>query len=313
MWPGLGMPAPAPGIENRMSADSTTDTSTPVAFLGLGTMGGPMAANIARAGFPTTVWNRSPGKSGTPEEAGANVASSAAEAARDARVVVTMLTGDQVLDDLLFGDGGVADAMSDGDVLVEMSTTSPDFVREAAQRLAGRGVRVVDAPVFGSSEPAASGDLWAVVGAAEEDLAAVRPVLDSMAGTVWHLGDVGAGSQMKVCGNLVVTGMLSLLAESLTLGRSGGLDQRQMIEVLGSIDFQSPLFGAKGGQMVDENWQPGFALKHALKDIGLAQDSGAKLGVPLRTVAGVREDFAAAVDAGHGEDDVAAVVLGLQS
>lgn len=270
-----------------------------------------MAANLARAGFPTTVWNRSPGKSGVAEQAGATVAGSAAEAARDAKVVVTMLTGDDVLEDLLFGDGEVAEALSEGDTLLEMSTTSADFVRNAADRLAQRGVAVVDSPVFGSSEPAASGDLWAVVGAEADDLEKVRPVLDAMAGTVWHLGSVGAGSQMKVCGNLVVTGMLSLLAESLTLGKAGGLDRSQMLEVLGSIDFQSPLFGAKGGQMVDEKWEPGFALKHALKDIGLAQSSGATLGVPLRTVAGVREDFAAAVDAGHGDDDVAAVVLGL--
>jgi 3-hydroxyisobutyrate dehydrogenase-like beta-hydroxyacid dehydrogenase len=291
---------------------TSSPANTPVTFLGLGTMGGPMAANIARAGFPTTVWNRSPGKSGAAEQAGATVAESAAEAAQGARILVTMLTGDDVLEDLLFGDGGVADALSDGDTLIEMSTTSPDFVRDAATRLADRGVRVVDSPVFGSSEPAASGDLWAVVGADEGDLDDVRPVLEAMVGTIWHLGTVGAGSQMKVCGNLVVTGMLSLLAESLTLGKAGGLDRRQMIEVLGAIDFQSPLFGAKGGQMVDEDWAPGFALKHALKDIGLAQASGKSLGVPLRTVAGVREDFAAAVDAGHGDDDVSAVVLGLQ-
>jgi 3-hydroxyisobutyrate dehydrogenase-like beta-hydroxyacid dehydrogenase len=290
---------------------SESPSNTPVAFLGLGTMGGPMAANIARAGFPTTVWNRSPGKSGTAEAAGASVASSAAEAARGARVVVTMLTGDDVLEDLLFGSGGVADALGNGDTLIEMSTTSPDFVREAAKRLADRGAHLVDSPVFGSSEPAASGDLWAVVGAEDADLERVRAVLGAMTGTIWHLGGVGAGSQMKVCGNLVVTGMLSLLAESLTLGRSAGLDRRQMIEVLGAIDFQSPLFGAKGSQMVDEDWQPGFAIKHALKDIGLAQKSGQAFGVPLRTVAGVREDFAAALDAGHGEDDVAAVVLGV--
>jgi 3-hydroxyisobutyrate dehydrogenase-like beta-hydroxyacid dehydrogenase len=271
-----------------------------------------MAANIARAGHPTTVWNRSPGKSGPAEDAGAAVASSAAEAVSGAGVVVTMLTGDDVLEDLLFGSGGVAAALGRDTTLIEMSTTSPDFVRDAAERLAEYEVQVVDSPVFGSSEPAASGDLWAVVGAEAEDLERVRPVLDAMAGTVWHLGPVGAGSQMKVCGNLVVTGMLSLLAESLTLGKAGGLDRSQMIEVLGNIDFQSPLFGAKGAQMVDEDWTPGFALKHALKDIGLAQRSGERLGVPLRTVSGVREDFAAAVDSGHGDDDVAAVVLGLQ-
>jgi 3-hydroxyisobutyrate dehydrogenase len=294
-----------------MSEASDQQHQPRVAFLGLGTMGGPMAANIARGGFPTTVWNRSPGKSGTPEQAGASVASSAAEAVGEADVVVTMLTGDDVLDDLLFGAGGVADAMRSGATLVEMSTTSPTFVRTAAEKLAKQEISVVDSPVFGSSEPAASGDLWAVVGAEDADLEKVRPVLEAMAGTVWHLSGVGAGSQMKVCGNLVVTGMLSLLAESLTLGQNGGLDRRQMIEVLGAIDFQSPLFGAKGGQMVDEDWQPGFALKHALKDIGLALASGDDLGVPLRTVAGVREDFQAAVNAGHGDDDVAAVVLGL--
>src|SRR4051794_30737570 len=154
--------------EGSPTSDTVT-TDTPVAFLGLGTMGGPMAANVARAGFPTTVWNRSPGKSGPPEDAGASVASTAAEAASAARVVVTMLTGDSVLEDLFFGDdpdsGGVASALNPGDVLIEMSTTSPEWMRDAAKRLSDRGVVVVDSPVFGSSEPAASGELWAVVGA----------------------------------------------------------------------------------------------------------------------------------------------------
>jgi 3-hydroxyisobutyrate dehydrogenase-like beta-hydroxyacid dehydrogenase len=282
--------------------------TTSVGFIGLGLMGGPMAANVARAGFPLTVWNRTPGKCEPVRELGARVAADAAEAAAASDVLVTMVSDDAALDDLLFGSGGVADALPSGAVVVDMSTTSPACMESVAQRLGQRGVRLVDAPVFGSTEPATTGNLWAVVGADPGDLARVRPVLDAMCGTIFAMGPVGAGSLMKVCGNLVVTGMIALLGESLTLGSSGGLEPAAMLDVLDAIDFTSPLWKGKGSLVVDGDFAPRFPLRHALKDVRLARSVAAARGLDLRVVAGAEQEYAAAADAGHQDEDVVAVV-----
>jgi 3-hydroxyisobutyrate dehydrogenase-like beta-hydroxyacid dehydrogenase len=285
-----------------------SDTSTATGFIGLGLMGGPMAANVARAGFPLIVWNRTPSKAEPVRELGAQVASDAAGVAAASDVLITMVSDDAALEDLFFGTGAVAAALRPGAVVVDMSTTSPACMESLATRLAERDVRLVDAPVFGSTEPATTGDLWAVVGADADDLARVRPQLDAMCGTVFHLGPVGAGSLMKVSGNLVVTGMIALLAESLTLGTRGGLDAGAMLDVLDAIDFTSPVWKGKGSLVVEEDYAPRFPLRHALKDVRLARTVAATHGLDLRVVAGAEEEYAAAVGAGHQDEDVMAVV-----
>jgi 3-hydroxyisobutyrate dehydrogenase-like beta-hydroxyacid dehydrogenase len=285
-----------------------SDTSTATGFIGLGLMGGPMAANLARAGFPLTVWNRTPGKAEPLRNLGAHVASDAAGVAAASDVLITMVSDDDALEDLLFGNGAVAAALRPGAVVVDMSTTSPACMESVAGRLAERDVRFVDSPVFGSTEPATTGDLWAVAGADADDLARVRPQLDAMCGTVFHLGPVGAGSLMKVSGNLVVTGMIALLAESLTLGTRGGLDARAMLDVLDAIDFTSPVWKGKGSLVVEEDYAPRFPLRHALKDVRLARSVAATHGLDLRVVAGAEEEYAAAVGSGHQDEDVMAVV-----
>lgn len=284
-------------------------TSLPITgFIGLGLMGGPMSANVARAGFPLIVWNRTVAKAEPLRALGATVAGSAAEVARACQVLITMVSDDEALEDLLFGSGGVASALATGSVVVDMSTTSPQCMERVAARLADLGVRLVDSPVFGSTEPAVSGDLWAVAGAEPDDLDRVRPQLDAMCATVFEMGAVGAGSLMKVSGNLVVTGMIALLAESLTLGGRGGLDPLAMLEVLDAIDFTSPLWKGKGALVVNDDYAPRFPLRHALKDVRLARAVAAASGLDLRVVAGAEEDYARAACAGHADDDVMAVV-----
>jgi 3-hydroxyisobutyrate dehydrogenase-like beta-hydroxyacid dehydrogenase len=282
--------------------------TTGTGFIGLGLMGAPMAANLARAGFPLTVWNRSPQKAEPLRELGASVADSAADVATASDVLVTMVSDDAALEDLLFGAGAVADRLRPGAVVVDMSTTSPGCMESASARLRERGARLVDAPVFGSTEPATTGDLWAVVGADPDDLARVRPQLDAMCGTVFPMGPVGAGSLMKVSGNLVVTGMIALLGESLTLGGRGGLEPAAMLEVLDAIDFTSPVWKGKGSLVVEDDYAPRFPLRHALKDVRLARSVAASHGLDLRVVAGAEEEYAAAAGSGHQDEDVMAVV-----
>lgn len=288
-------------------------TGTATGFIGLGLMGGPMAANVARAGFPLTVWNRTSAKTEPLRELGVTVARSAAQVGAVSDVLITMVTDDAALEDLLFGAGDVAAAMRPGTVLVDMSTTSPQCMQRVQARLADHNIQLVDSPVFGSTEPAVSGDLWAVVGASPENLTRVRPQLEAMCGTVFEMGPVGAGSLMKVSGNLIVTGMIALLAESLTLGSRGGLDPSSMLTVLDAIDFTSPLWMGKGSLVVKEDYTPRFPLRHALKDIRLARSVGIASGLDLRVVAGVEEDYAAAAVTGHQDEDVMAVVHAIRA
>ena len=277
-------------------------------FIGLGVMGQPMATNLVKSSLETTVYNRTAEKAERVRSEGAHVAASIADVGRDCDVIITMLAGDDSVDEVIFGSDGLADHAADGTVIVNMSTTSIEFARSTWDRLAERSLAFVDAPVFGSSNEAAAGELWAVVGAAEDDLQKVRPQLDAMCAAVHRMGDPGAGSAMKLSGNLIVAGMIELLGEGLSLGGRAGLDLDQMMAVLGTIDFRSPIYDAKGAAVLAEQFSPGWPLKHAVKDVGLAQREGQRLGLPMQALAGILASYQDALDAGHGDDDAVAVI-----
>ena len=283
-----------------------------VGFIGLGLMGGPMAANIARSGLPLTVWNRTAAKSAPVVDAGATLAETPAAVGAASDVLVTMLSDDAAVEDVLFGSGGVAAQMVAGSVVVDMSTTSPEAMRRIAARLAESGIDFVDAPVFGSTGPATTGDLWIVAGADEAVLDRVRPVLEPMSQAIYHMGPVGAGSSMKVAGNLVVTGMIALLGESLTIAKSGGIEPQAVIDVLNQIDFASPVWSGKGDLVVNDDFAPRFPLKHALKDVRLALAVAKANGIDLKIVPGSEAAYAAAADLGLTEEDVMAVIKGVR-
>jgi 3-hydroxyisobutyrate dehydrogenase and related beta-hydroxyacid dehydrogenases len=280
-------------------------------FIGLGLMGGPMAHNLLRAGFPLTVWNRTRDRAEALGRAGANVAARPREIGAAADVVVTVLSDDAAVEEVLFGAEGVVQGLRPGGTILDMSTTSPGAVISTAERLAEREIGFVDAPFFGSTDPARSGDLWVTVGAEQADLDRVRPHLDAMCGTVFHMGPVGAGSVMKLCGNLIGTGMQGLLAEAFALGRIGGLDAQQMLEVLHSIDCAAPMYDIKGAQIVADDYAPRLPLKHALKEARLARDLGETLGVRLNVTRGVCTELDVAARAGYADEDVIAVVKAL--
>lgn len=279
-----------------------------VGFIGLGLMGSPMASNIIRAGVPVTVWNRTKAKCAGAERLGATVSSSPRQVAAASDVLITMVSDDHALDEIMFGSGEAAESMAPGTVVLDMSTTSPAYMIDLSKRLGARGIALVDSPVFGSTEPAESGDLWAVVGAEASDLEKVRPLLEMMCQTVFEMGPIGAGSYMKVSGNLVVTGMIALLGEALSVGTSGDLDPQKMLQVLTAIDFTSPLWHGKGDLVVDADFSPRFPLRHALKDVRLALGVGESHDLKLSVIGGAHQEYSAAADAGLADEDVMAVI-----
>ncbi|MGH3440327.1 MAG: NAD(P)-dependent oxidoreductase, partial [Sciscionella sp.] len=185
---------------------------TTVGFIGLGIMGGPMAANLVDAGYEVTGYNRSRPKVDKFVERGGKGAASIAEAVRGADVVVTMLPDSPDVHDVVLGADGVLTNIADGALLIDFSTIRPDVSREVAQACSEKGVRVVDAPVSGGEAGAIEGSLSIMVGGATEDFEVAKPVLDAVGGTVVHVGPAGAGQTVKAANQLIVAGTIELVA-----------------------------------------------------------------------------------------------------
>jgi len=276
-----------------------------VGFCGLGQMGEPMAARLVAAGHEVTVWNRTAERASSLVAAGAVAATTPAAAADGATVVITMLSTPEVLDEVLFGPGGVAAGCDGSQLVVEMSTVGPDAVRRAAARLAGRA-RLIDAPVRGSVPAATGGTLGIMAGGVDSDVAEATAVLSEL-GTVTHVGPLGAGATLKLANNAISIGLTALVAEAFALATASGVDEKVALDVL-EVGFAAPLVQRIRPLVEARRFDPDFKLRLAVKDIDLALAQAAAVGVPAVTATAVREVLVDAERAGAGELDFSAVV-----
>lgn len=265
-------------------------TTTPaVAWIGLGAIGAPMARALAGAGLPVTAYDLFP----AAREAIAEVAAAtetAREAARGADVVAVMVATPDQLDAVLFGEeDGIAGELADGTILLIMSTVGPAALDATATRLAGTGVRIVDAPVSGGAARAADGDLLVMVGGAESDVADARPVLDALASNAPVVGPKpGDGQRFKIVNQLLCGVHIAAAGEALALADAMGLDLRQVHEVLGTGAAASFMFGDRGARMVEGAYDDvRSALTIFVKDMGLVAEAAEEVDqqVPLATAA----------------------------
>ena len=265
-------------------------TTTPaVAWIGLGAIGAPMARALAGAGLPVTAYDLFP----AAREAIAEVAATtetAREAARGADVVAVMVATPDQLEAVLFGEeDGIAGELTAGTVLLIMSTVGPAALDATAARLEGTGVRIVDAPVSGGAARAADGDLLVMVGGAESDVAASRPVLDALASSAPVVGPrPGDGQRFKIVNQLLCGVHIAAAGEALALADSMGLDLRQVHEVLGTGAAASFMFGDRGARMVEGAYDDvRSALTIFVKDMGLVAEAAEQVDqqVPLATAA----------------------------
>ena len=280
-----------------------------VAVLGTGIMGSAMARNLVSSGLPTTVWDRSPAATVPLSEAGARVAASPAQAARDAHVVITMLPTADVVSSVVFA-GGVAEALAEGAVWAQMGTIGLSATADIGSRL-GRlrpDVLFVDAPVSGSKGPAEAGQLLILASGPPAAAAAVRPVFSVIGRkTVW-LGEAGQGSRMKLIINAYMSILIEGVAEALELAGLG-IDDAELAEAIEGGPLDAPLADAKLHKMERGDFAPEFPLEWALKDVDLAIGAAGDGGLPL--LGALSRQWRAAVDAGHGRDDVSAARLAL--
>jgi 3-hydroxyisobutyrate dehydrogenase len=281
-----------------------------VTVLGTGIMGSAMARNLVSAGLTTTVWDRSLAATGPLVDAGALVAASAADAVHDAQVVITMLPTADVVSSVIF-DNGVAQALAQGAVWAQMGTIGLSATTDTASRLGQLrpDVIFVDAPVSGSKGPAEAGQLLILASGPSAAAGIVGPVFSAIGRkTVW-LGEAGQGSRMKLAVNAYMSILIEGVAEALELAGRLGLDDAKLAEAIEGGPLDAPIADAKLHKMERGDFAPEFPLEWALKDVDLAIGAAGDDELPL--LAALSRQWRAAVDAGHGRDDVSAARLAL--
>jgi 3-hydroxyisobutyrate dehydrogenase len=278
-----------------------------VAFLGLGVMGGGMAARLLAAGFRVTAWNRTPARGDALKRAGAVIAATPREAAADADAIVAMVADDRASRAVWTGADGALASARRGAIAVECSTLSPEWILELSTLAAARGVSFLDAPVTGSRPHAANGELLFLVGGDTDVLDRARPVLAPMSRGIVHLGPVASGARMKLVNNFVCGVQAAALAEALAFIEASGLDPAAAVDVLANGAPGSPLVKGVSARMLARDYAVMFMLSLMRKDLDYAGAEARRHGVTLETARTARDLFDRAVGAGWGDKDFAAL------
>ena len=283
-----------------------------VGFAGLGLMGGRMARNLLKKGFPLTVWNRSPQKCAPLERDGARVAKTPRELAENADVVVACVADPAAVERLVFAEDGLLGSVRPGFRYLECSTVDPETTRRVQAALRARGGDALEAPVTGSKNGAENGTLLFMTGGDPAVHDELMPVMMAMGTKAIRCGDMGQGSTMKLIGNSFISLMLQTLCEGIVVGRRAGLSIETMLEVVAASGYASPYFTFKGNAIARRDFDEHFAIDLLLKDQTLMLQQAAALKVPMPGLAAVREVFQASRAQGFGREDICAVIKTLE-
>jgi 3-hydroxyisobutyrate dehydrogenase-like beta-hydroxyacid dehydrogenase len=279
-----------------------------VAFLGLGIMGGAMAANLAKAGHEVTVWNRTPGK----QIEGARTANTPAEAAQGAEVVWLCVSDTDAVDNVLFGENGVEQSLTEGMIIADSSTISPSATRKFAERVARKGVQYVDSPVTGSKAGAESGTLLFIIGGDEQAIEKLKPLYAAMGKKMFRMGETGKGQSAKLVMNLQIALIYEGFAEALTLGAKLGVDAETLMPLVQASMVRSGVVEYKAPFVLARDFTANFPLRLMSKDIRLALESAKEARVKLPGLETVEEIYEMAIEDGHADLDYAATLLLLE-
>jgi 3-hydroxyisobutyrate dehydrogenase len=280
-----------------------------IAFIGLGSMGGGMAARLAESGYELAVYNRTRSKSEALASLGARVADSPGDAATKADAVLLSLADQAAVTSMLFGPDGAAPELRAGGYIVDMSTVSPDFARELAARAADGGHRAVDACVLGAPQHARTGELRVMVGGNEDDFRALEDILGTIGKEVTYLGPSGSGATMKLVLNMLMGVQMPALAEAVVFGERAGLDRKTILEMIAKSGYSSPVMSFRCAMMGRRSFgQAAFKLSLMRKDMLLVMGQAQELGVPLPVSETAYAMLTAAKQQGLGELDVAATI-----
>lgn len=289
-----------------------SDARERVGFIGLGSMGAPLVGHLLAKGFPVTVYARRAEAAAPLVALGAAAVATPREVGAASDVVFTMVTATADVEQVLFGEGGVAEGLRPGSLVVDLSTIDPEGARGLARRLAERGVAFVDAPVSGGPDGAKQGTLTVMAGGDAAALARVRPVLDAFSARVFHMGASGAGQVTKACHQLLLLITTEGVAESLSLAAKAGVDPAAVREVMLQAMASSRALDRFGGAMAARNFEPGIPAKLYRKDAQIIHEFATRVGASLPAGDVVRANIARVLDAGRGDRDLSVLITALE-
>ena len=283
-------------------------TGPVVGVIGIGAMGMGVLGSLLRGGFSTHARDIRPEAQREAESRGAVCHQDAAALARACEIAIVLVVDAAQVDDVLFGAGGAASAFGPGAIVMLSSTVAPDYTRALAARLAACDVGLVDAPVSGGPRRAADGTMTVMVAGDAGALAHCEPVFRAVAGRVFRVGDVpGDAAKFKIVNNLLAAVNLAAGAEALKLARRAGLDPQQVVDIVNASSGGSWIFADRAPRALAGDFAPRAAAKMLAKDVGIAVDFAARLGVDATFAKAARAAFQGMLDAGHGELDDAAI------
>jgi len=276
-----------------------------VAVVGLGTMGGPMAGNLIKAGFEITVHNRTRSREEDFETLGATRAETPAAAAAHAEIVLTCVSDTADVNSVLLDqEQGVINELQPGSLVIDCSSIEPEATRRMAQRFRAKDIGYVDAPVSGGSEGAIKGTLTIMCGGSEDDFERAQPVLQVLGSRITRIGPVGCGQIAKVANQVVITGTFMALAEALTLAYKAGADPERVVEAIGGGVAASWILNNRSDKMLKDHYPLGFRLRLHRKDLGIALATArdVKVPIPIASLVATIED--ALIAQGYGDEDM---------
>ena len=284
-----------------------------VGVVGTGIMGAPMARNLAKAGFDVIAYNRTASRAEALREDGVTVAASLAEVGQAASVVITMVPDTPDVLAVVEGDGGLAGAMHEGSVLIDMSTISPAETRALAERLAEHGIAMLDAPVSGGSWGAQQATLTIMVGGEPETFERCLPVFEAMGKSITLMGPSGMGQTTKLVNQILVAGTCAAVAEALVFAASQGADLLKTVEAVSGGAAGSWQLSNLGPRMAQRDFAPGFMVKLQQKDLRLILEAAQERHVPLAVTELARQYLTAVEEMGGGDEGTQAVVKAVEA
>ena len=280
---------------------------SPVAFIGLGALGLPMAVNLQAAGYSLQVHTRSRLAESDPGLAGALPAASPAEAAAGCSALLLCVSDDAAVESVLWGEQGAGPALERGSLVIDCSTISPSTAKAMAKRLAKRDIAYIDAPVTGGTEGAKAGTLTVLCGGDTAAVDKARPLLEVIGASIHHFGDVGSGQQVKAINQVLVAGSYAAVAEAITLGQHLQLPMQQVVNALRQGAAGSWALEHRSQAMLNDDYPLGFKLALHHKDLGIALDAALQTGLKLPITEAVHDQEQTLMDAGLGNADVSAL------
>ena len=279
-----------------------------IGFIGLGIMGLPMASNLIKDGFNLVVYNRTLSKCSQLEEKGAVVVQTPADVAKNAKMIITMVTDSPDVEDILLGEKGIMSTIKEGSIVIDMSTISPKITKELNAKLNSKGCYIVDAPVSGGSWGAIEGTLSIMIGGEKSAYQQCIPLFESMGKNIIYTGESGMGQTTKLVNQILVAGTMNAVAEALVFAAKSGADLEKTIDAVGGGAAASWQLNNLAPRIIKGDFDPGFMIKLQQKDLRLVIETAQSMNVPIPGTSLASQMFASLLSKGLGDEGTQALV-----